>query len=344
MAVSGSTVYAQMNSCAQTLRLARSIYEQGRLHDVPGLLERCLQNGFSHDERTEAYKLLCLAYIYLEEPTKADEAMLNLLRSDHYFQIKPETDPAEFVALYKTFRTDPIYRIGINLGANSSLPDVVNYTPANQLESQYDYGFAFQAGITADIPLSSLRGRFTLHPELLLLMRSFKYRNEGTLTDIAPDGSPFSRSFETNGVEKQTWVTLPVMIQYRLADKKFKPYIGLGIAADYLLAAKNTFRRTKEDATSLEEQSISLLDSRNQLNISGLAAIGVKAKATGGFIVAELRYAYGFTAINDAESIYANLDRIYPTGGYVDGIMKINTMSVTLGYVYNRFKPKKIRK
>src|SRR5690348_11970776 len=96
---------AQLTSCAQTLRLARSTYEQGRLHEVPELLERCLENGFSRQEKVEAYKLLCLSYIYLEEPAKADEAMLDLLRTDHYFEINETTDPAEFVALYKTFRT-----------------------------------------------------------------------------------------------------------------------------------------------------------------------------------------------------------------------------------------------
>ena len=344
VAVSGYTVFGQLTSCTQTLRLARSIYEQGRLHDVPGLLERCLQTGFSQDEKTEAYKLLCLAYIYLEEPAKADEAMLSLLRTNHYFEIRPETDPAEFVALYRTFRTDPVYRIGINLGANTSLPNVVSYIPSNELSSEYDYGFAFQAGITADIPVPRFNGRLTLHPELLLLLKTFKYTNEGTFDDVTPDGMPYSRAFETNGLEKQTWLSLPLMVQYKLGDKKFKPFFGLGVSADYLLAANNTFRRTKEDATSLEEQSIDLLQSRNTINISGLASAGIKAKVTGGFMVAELRYAYGITRINDTESIYSNIDRIYPTGGYVDGIMKLNTLSVTIGYVYNRFNPKKIKK
>ena len=344
LAISGVTAYGQLTSCTQTLRLARSIYEQGRLHDIPGLLERCLQSGFSQNEQTEAYKLLCLAYIYLEEPAKADEAMLNLLRTNHYFEMKPETDPAEFVALYRTFRTDPIYRVGLSLGANATLPSVDSYIPANELQSEYDYGFGFQIGATADIPLPGLKGRLTLHPELLLMMRSFKYTNEGTYTDTNPEGQPYSRNFETNGLEKQTWVSLPLMVQYTLADKKFKPYIGIGIAGDYLLGANNTFSRTKEDATSLEEQSINLLQARRSFQISGLAAAGVKAKVTGGFVVAELRYAYGLTRVNDTESIYQNFDRIYATGGYVDGIMRVNTMSVTVGYVYNRFNPKKIKR
>ena len=77
--------YGQSTSCAQTLRLAQSVYDQGRLQELNGILQNCLQNGFTKQERVEAYKLLTLSYIYQEEPEKADEAMLDLLRTDPYF-------------------------------------------------------------------------------------------------------------------------------------------------------------------------------------------------------------------------------------------------------------------
>ena len=60
------------STCAQTLRLAQSIYEQGRLHELPQLLEHCLSDGgFNEEEQVSAYKLLTLTYIYLEEPVQA---------------------------------------------------------------------------------------------------------------------------------------------------------------------------------------------------------------------------------------------------------------------------------
>ena len=88
--------FAQQTSCAQNLRLARATYEQGRLHEVPTYVQSCIQNG-STQEKVEAYKLLCLSYIYLEEPEKADQAMLNILQTDNYFTVDPASDPAEFV-------------------------------------------------------------------------------------------------------------------------------------------------------------------------------------------------------------------------------------------------------
>src|SRR4051812_40329491 len=78
---------AQTTSCAQTLRLARSTYDQGRLHELPELLKNCLENGFTKPEKVEAYKFLALSYTYLEEPDQADAAMLMLLQTDHYFEI-----------------------------------------------------------------------------------------------------------------------------------------------------------------------------------------------------------------------------------------------------------------
>ena len=74
--------WAQSSSPAQTLRLATSTYEQGRLHELKGILGNL--TGFTIEQRVAAYKLLTQAYIYLEEPKRADTAMLNLLETDHY--------------------------------------------------------------------------------------------------------------------------------------------------------------------------------------------------------------------------------------------------------------------
>ena len=126
--------YAQLTSGAQTLRLARATYEQGRLHEIPSILEGFLPK-FNKQEKVEAYKLLTLSYIYLEEPEKADDAMLKLLQTDHYFEINLKDDPAEFIALYRTFRTKPIYRIGGKIGINGTRPNVVEAIEAKDRKS-----------------------------------------------------------------------------------------------------------------------------------------------------------------------------------------------------------------
>src|SRR6476660_6209424 len=109
---------------AQTLRLAQSIYEQGRLHELPSLpgLKDSEIIKYSKSEQVNAYRLLTLANIYLEEPEKADENMLKLLRTEHFYEPNEQVEPAEFIGLYKTFRTKPVFNIGLKFGANSTIP------------------------------------------------------------------------------------------------------------------------------------------------------------------------------------------------------------------------------
>ncbi|HLZ17858.1 MAG TPA: hypothetical protein VKQ08_12490, partial [Cyclobacteriaceae bacterium] len=118
----GINVAVAQTGGAQTMRLAQSIYEQGRLHELPSLLKDSAVMRFSQEDQVRAYKLLTLAHIYLEEPEEADKSMLKLLNTDHFFEPNDQVDPAEFTGLYKTFRTKPLFNIGVKFGANSTIP------------------------------------------------------------------------------------------------------------------------------------------------------------------------------------------------------------------------------
>lgn len=41
-------------ACTQTLRQARTVFDEGRIHELEQLLSDCIDNGFTDDERTEA--------------------------------------------------------------------------------------------------------------------------------------------------------------------------------------------------------------------------------------------------------------------------------------------------
>jgi hypothetical protein len=162
------------SSCAQTLRTARVTYDQGRIHELPDLLAGCLVSGFTKQEKVEAYKLLTLSYIYLEEPAKADEALLALLRTDPYFEINPEADAAEFIALYRTFRTWPIYRVGAKVGVNATSPNVSGRIEVPEgATSKYSPAINFQAGAAFEIPINQ---KLALNPELHFQLKAFSLR------------------------------------------------------------------------------------------------------------------------------------------------------------------------
>ncbi|HEY9047641.1 MAG TPA: porin family protein [Ohtaekwangia sp.] len=324
--------FAQLASCAQTLRLARSTYEQGRLHEIPTLLEKCLTDGFSQQEKVEAYKLLCLSYIYLEEPEKADEAMLNLLRTDHYFEINRSTDPAEFIALYNTFRTKPIYRIGGKIGVNASSPNVVAAVKANDGKSKYASKIGVQFHLTGEVPLTD---HLILNPELGFVQRKFEYTNKVEFQDT---------TFTTTAQETQSWITLPVSLRYQFTSLSFKPYIGIGVEGDYLLSSSLSGSRTRKGYQFIEEKSFDMKTQREKFNVSAVISAGAHFTLGGGYVITEVRFIYGITKINSAKTGYG-IDSSLPFEyGYADSTYKLNSLSITAGYVHNIFNPKKLNK
>jgi hypothetical protein len=335
--------FAQTSSCAQTIRLAQSIYDQGRLHELEDLINRQLGKGdCSKSEQVSLLKLLTLSYIYLEEPKLADEKMLQLLETDHYFVINEAVDPAEFVALYNTFRTKPIYRIGAKLGVNASRPNVTNSVTSVELaaDSEYKYAFAILFGGAVDVPIhfkNKNDDSFTLHGELLYWQKKFEI-DQKVDRGVNSEGKPLNNALQ--GFETENWLSLPLSLEYKFLDKKYNPYVAGGVAIDYLLGGTLRSERLRVDVNSVQEASYNIKPQRNSINISALVAAGVKLKMGGGFFVAEIRYVHGLTNVNSSETVYDNQLEVW-NQGYPDSIFKISSMAISGSYVINVFNPKK---
>lgn len=332
VALSGAYAARGQSTCAQTLRLAQSIYEQGRLHELPQLLEGCLQDGFNDEEKVSAYKLLTLTYIYLEEPQQADEMMLALLRTDTEFKVNDAVDPAEFVALYKTFRTYPIYRIGGKLGSNATGPTIVSADYIDDGANTYKYNFGFTARVSAEVPLGLQLKKLTLNPELAFELLSFKGTNSGA--------DPVK---VTDGTETEAWISLPVVMQYSLYEKGITHvFVAGGISADYLLASSiNVFSDRGPENSTVAENSFDVMEQRNNFNTGVLLSAGFKRKIGKGFLVIEARYKMGLQPMLTKSDTYENSVLVWDYK-YVDGIFKLNSLSLSAGYVINRYNPKKL--
>ncbi|MCE7862446.1 MAG: PorT family protein [Bacteroidetes bacterium CHB5] len=339
-----SGVMAQGSSCAQAVRLAQSVYDQGRLHELEDIINKALNNPNAlceQSEKVSLLKLLTLTYIYLEEPEKADATMLKLLQTDNYFQINPAVDPAEFVALYNTFRTHEIYRIGAALGVNATQPNVTNTISAVELSegSKYRYAIAILFGASADVPLDR-DDKLTLHSELLYSQKKF---NLELITDrsLTGDGS-ITNQFQ--GVETQNWISLPLSLEYKLeerkSDKKFYPFVSGGVVFDYLLNSKITSEVLRTNTTSIQEATFELNPQRVNTNISLQAGAGVKFQMGGGYFIARVWYTHGLTNINSLDTSYANEQATWGQG-YADPVYKISSLSLSGSYVINMFNPKK---
>lgn len=334
----GMHVARGQSTCAQTLRLAQSIYEQGRLHELPQLLQNCLsENRFNDEERVSAYKLLTLTYIYLEEPAKADEMMLALLRTDTEFKVNDAVDPAEFVALYKTFRTYPIYRIGAKLGAIATAPSVISADYADDGTNEGSHNFGFSGSINAEIPLSGNFHKFSLQPELAFQMVSFNSVNEWDETNGRGDTARVTPATET-----QSWISIPVSLQYNLfTSSKSHYYVSAGVSADYLLSASKRITSNIETNSGVDENTFSVKSQRNTFNAGAMLSAGLKRKIGKGFLIVEIRYKLGLLPLSSRADTYENETLVFDYK-YVDGIYKLNSLSLSVAYVINRYNPKKL--
>lgn len=331
--VCNSVTCLAQTACALTLRTARTTYDDGRLQEIPGLLEKCLKNGFTRQEAVEAYKLLVLSYIYLEEPAKANDAMLSLLRTDPYFEINASADAAEFIALYHTFRTWPIYRVGAKAGVNATMPHITSYTESVEGATvSYTPVINFMSGLVFEIPVAD---KLTLNPELYFQIRSFYYDSDLHLSDDLENSS--------EGKEVQTGITLPVSLQYAIRKSRLNPYVSLGLSVDYLLKSNITMSRLRVNANSIQERNFDVTASRKRINLNAIASAGMKARLGSGFVVAEMRFTYGLSGINDTSSAYTIDDYLLFDDGYADNSMNLNSLSLTVGYIYNVFHPKKLK-
>jgi hypothetical protein len=326
-------------SCVQTLRLARATYEQGRLHEIESQLKPCLQGGFTKDEKqleVEGYKLLCLSYIYLEEPEKANEAMLNILRTDHDFQINPAVDPAEFVGLYHTFRSKSLFSVGLMVGPNGTLPTVKeNYAVSGSSSGKGKYSpkISVQIGLVFE---KYLFGRFTAAPELSLSTRSFEYTNSNLFIN---DSSGNSVSNQTGKI-KQTWLDLNLMIQYEISKGALHPYISIGPNIGMLLNATNTAETQYSTGQVTSGAPIDLKPTYNKIGLSVIGAAGVKYKFGAIYLTANVRYQYGLSKVVN-EKKKSNQEATFDYG-LSPNIYSQQNAAFLVGFVLPIFSPKKL--
>lgn len=341
-----SKIYAQQGStCAQTLRLARSTYEQGRLHELPALMENCFKSGgFTKQEKVEAYRILTLAYIYLEEPELADQSMLNLIGTDHFFKPNQEVDPAEFQALFRKFRTEPIFKIGIKLGPNGTFPFIKKnyyvgsaspgsgkYTPKIGVQ----FGLVFEKEFFSKSKNKTLKN-LTIAPEVLYSTRSFLYKTSNAQR-VDSTGVALGSIESTY---KQMWLDVNLMVKCQVKESSYNPYVAIGPGFSFLLNATNPTIFTSPNST-VTGPDIKTKPNYNSLMTSVIVAGGVKKRLGEVYGLLDLRYQYGLNSPISAKRTNneATFDYTLTHNDFVQ-----STFSINIGVIYPYFSPKKLFK
>ena len=146
------------NRCIQLLRDAEKTYEAGRIDAIEGMLLPCIQKeGFSKFEKLQAYRLIILSKLFDNRDEEANAYFLELIKTDPEYQVNPVTDPSEFINLYNSYRTNPIYALGFKVGMNLAKPS--SFVPYGVYDTEGNTGsyksfFNLQFGFNADVYLN----------------------------------------------------------------------------------------------------------------------------------------------------------------------------------------------
>jgi len=338
------SVVAQQGG-AQTLRLAQSIYEQGRLHELPSLpgLKDSEIAKYSKSEQVNAYRLLTLANIYLEEPEKADENMLKLLRTEHFYEPNEQVEPAEFIGLYKTFRTKPVFNIGLKFGPNATMPllsEQQYVSVGSEGQGKYTTPLNIQLGIVFEKAIFSnsknkILNRLAFAPEVFYASRSFAYDN----TSFANGAAHFQATI------KQTWIDFNPLVQLKMNKSKIlQTYVAVGPGISYILQGtlstpSNTWNNGAGAVSGPDEDNTK---SYKKLVPSVIGAVGLKYKFGAIYLLAEGRVQYGLTSPVNSSS-RTNEPSVF-NYAYTLPDYKPLTFMANVGFVYPYFNPIKLKK
>ena len=310
-------------NCVQNLKKAQISYDEGRISEVPHLLESCLKSGFNKEEAATAFRLLTLTYLYLDEPQKADESILKLLKLNPDYRVNSAVDPTEFINLYNKYRTLPILKFGVKGGINWMFLDVTKDNDTNgnsddRVKMQSQAGF--QVGFTSEFNLNS---RIEFSPELLYAIKEFKFQ--------------FTHDYQENTYnERLNILSLPLIVKYNLRkDRDFVPYLISGFETSFLLSA------TANTTGALNSPSLNVTYERERLSYSVIVGAGLKNKVGPGIASIGARFVYG---LNDqVKEVYHNNAARTFTYGSVISRYTLNTFNLNVGYIIPIYKPKKIK-
>lgn len=328
----------EQTACAQSLRTARAVYDDGRLHELPALLSACITQG-SKEEKVEALKLLTLTYIYLGEPLEADNHMVLLLKADPFFQINQAVDPAEFINLYNQFRTTPLFNIGLFFGINHVQNSVINthyVFPNGAGQGSYTGNISISLGLSFEKKLNEL---FTINPELVFTSRSFSYNNTDIIRDIN------DQVIENSGISAQyaqSWIDGNLLLQINLFQKKESTFYALiGPGMQYMT---NNFAEveTRTGTQVVSGPSIDLLSTNNRLNYHASIGAGARFRIGSVYFRPDIRYMPGFTNITNASARQQNESEAVlryglPLNDYRNSTIMLNVVAI----MYPYFNPKK---
>jgi hypothetical protein len=276
--------------------------------------------------------------------------MLQLLDADHFYEPNPSVEPAEFMGLYKTFRTKPVFGIGVKFGANFTVPllsSVYYVSNAADGKGKYapkvgiQYGLVFEKEFFTNSKTIFLR-RLVFTPEISYTSRTFSYTNPSLFIGDE-NGSPV---FDLTATLKQTWLDINPVFQLKMNKNNstsFIPYVGFGPGVSYLLSASNTMVATRAKSVgAVIGPDVVTTSSYTKLVPSLIASAGLKYRFGEVYVLAEVRVQYGL--MNPVDPSKRTVSQSVLEYNFTPSNYKPVNLAANIGFVFPYFKPIKIKR
>lgn len=269
------TLASAQTNCERNLLEAQNDYRNGNLYEIPSLLEDCINNGFDRQQKMDAYKLLTLTFLNINQPSAAKRSLTRLMKLNPEFEANPATDPEEFVLLYKKVRQSPQYSFGGQIQGNlsyvliekhysvSSFPNSKGQiTPLAGFTAGGHFIYPITYYLSAEAQLNFSKLRFSYSEEFI--SDPAQVQNNSGLQQI-------------KFVEDQSSIQLPVLLSYLIELKKFDLTIKAGAYEQFLI--NSNFRNVQRDnlqniSESIKEPKVSMTSNRKRLNTGVQLSVG----------------------------------------------------------------------
>ncbi|MBN1145305.1 MAG: PorT family protein [Bacteroidales bacterium] len=317
--------------CATKIQEARKLYDQGMIDEIPKMLAPCMEEGFTRVQKVEAYKLIILSYLFDDNQFEAEKTMLEFLKKYPEYEVSPN-DPIEFVYLFESYRTTSVFSFGITAGFNLTDPRIIEPVSTFDL-SQAELKNTMKPGFQVGLGIGRyIRKNMVFNIEFNFTSNQYKFTDE--IRQPLIDGLS-----SVSYTEKLFKVEMPVYVAYEFNIQKVNCYVSLGASAAKITGTTGqSSRKFHENMQSLSGESTDVSAYRTSMLYSGLAGAGIRYKVPRGVIAVGLRAGFG---INNIVASYNKefVDKFY----YSDDDFSLNTYSLTAGYYFSFYKPKKQR-
>lgn len=319
----GFNAIAQDN-CVIKLNEAEKLYEAGNIEQIPGLLSSCIENGFNKEDKIQALKLLTLVYLSDDNTLKAEKSLLQLLKADPEYKTNQAIDPVEFIKLFNSFNTAPVFSLGIFGSPSASMPFLTEtYSNINFNDANTKYkakGLSIAMGFKASYHINPYWD-ISFEPAFSYL--SFQ------VTEKVLSNAQASIS------ETMSYISLPLSgYHYFYRIKNFDFYGEAGFSYDLFLSGSisGTIVYFSGEQSPKEPPEIDTKGLRSDYNVSAVLGAGTRIKLNRSNLHVGLKYCSGLLNQGNPNLNNTITNELLREYQYHDNKFLINKLSFTISY------------